>query len=74
MKLARLLRGSDCVNNKKAFTLIEMMLVIAIIVILSALFIVSLKNYLSKADSVSYSVESHQNNYAAAKSSVNALG
>ena len=60
-------------NNKKAFTLIEMMLTIGIIVILSSVLTSSVSSYVGKAQSASLGVESRQNKYEAAKSSVNAL-
>lgn len=61
-------------NNKKAFTLIEMMVSIGIIIILSSVFTASLTNYIGKANSASNGVESHQNKYEDAKTSVKALG
>lgn len=39
-------------KNKKGFTLIEMVLVIAIIVILASVLFVSIKGYLDKANAV----------------------
>jgi len=61
------------VNNKKAYTLIEMMVSIGIIVILSSVFTASLTIYMDKAHSASNGVDSHLNKYDAAKSSVNDL-
>jgi len=60
-------------KNKKGFTLIEIMVTIGIIIILSSILTFSLVNYFSKAQGASNSVESHQNKYDAAKSSVAAL-
>jgi len=60
-------------NNKKAFTLIEMMVSIGIIVILSSVLTSSVASYVGKAQSASNGVDSHLNKYDAAKSSVNAL-
>ena len=60
--------------NRKGFTLVEMMVSIGIIVILSSVVTVSAKSYLDKTKAVGSQVESHLNNYDAAKSSVDALG
>ena len=46
-------------KTKKGFTLIEMVLVIAIIVILAAVLIMGVSNYLQKADNAAASVEAH---------------
>lgn len=46
-------------KNKKGFTLIEMVLVIAIILILAAVLIISIGNYISKAQSAAASVKIH---------------
>ena len=46
-------------KTKKGFTLIEMVLVIAIIVILAAVLIMGVSNYLQKANNAAASVEAH---------------
>lgn len=46
-------------KSKKGFTLIEMVLVIAIIVILAAVLVMNIGTYLSKSKSAASSVESH---------------
>ena len=46
-------------KSKKGFTLIEMVLVIAIIVILAAVLVMNIGNYLDKAKSATSSVEEH---------------
>ena len=48
-------------KSKKGFTLIEMVLVIAIIVILAAVLVMNIGTYLSKSKSAASSVESHNN-------------
>ncbi len=46
-------------KSKKGFTLIEMVLVIAIIVILAAVLVMNVGEYLNKAKSATSSVEEH---------------
>ena len=46
-------------KTKKGFTLIEMVLVIAIIVIRAAVLIMGVSNYLQKANNAAASVEAH---------------
>ncbi|MBO7563829.1 MAG: type II secretion system protein [Clostridiales bacterium] len=46
-------------KNKKGFTLVEMVLVIAIIVILAAVVFFSVSSYLAKARSATAKIESH---------------
>lgn len=46
-------------KNKKGFTLIEMVLVIAIILILAAVLIISISGYIEKANSAKSAVEEH---------------
>lgn len=46
-------------KSKKGFTLIEMVLVIAIIVILAAVLVMNIGTYLNKAKSATSSVDSH---------------
>ena len=46
-------------KSKKGFTLVEMVLVIAIIVILAAVLVLGIGTYLNKAKSATSSVASH---------------
>ena len=46
-------------KTKKGFTLIEMVLVIAIIVILAAVLILGIGGYLQRADNAALSVSAH---------------
>lgn len=46
-------------KNKKGFTLIEMVLVIAIILILASVLIISIGTYIAKANSAKLKVETH---------------
>ncbi|MBR3033497.1 MAG: type II secretion system protein [Clostridiales bacterium] len=46
-------------KNRKGFTLVEMVLVIAIIVILAAVVFFSVANYLNKAKSATKSISEH---------------
>ena len=55
-------------KNKKGFTLIEMILVIAIIVILAAVLALGISNYLQKAEASASSLSLH--NYAISSVSV----
>ncbi len=61
-------------TRKKGFTLVEMMLVIAIIVILAAGFVVGISAYLNQANGAKNTVSSHNDKFSAAQSKVNALG
>jgi len=61
-------------KNIKGFTLLEMMVTIGIIIILSVVLTGSLIIYINQAQNASSGVESHQNKYDAAKSSVVILG
>jgi len=60
-------------KKKKGFTLIEMILVIALIVILTTVATSSLASYIKNARTVSSGAESHQNKYTVAKTAVDAL-
>ncbi len=60
--------------KKKGFTLVEMMLVIAIIVVLAAGFVVGISAYMNKANGAKNTVSSHNDKFSAAQSKVNALG
>ncbi len=48
-------------KNKKGFTLVEMVLVIAIIVILAAVVFFSVADYLNKAKSATSKIQEHNN-------------
>lgn len=61
-------------KKKKGFTLIEMILVIALIVILTTVATSSLASYIKNARTVSSGAESHQNKYTVAKTAVDGLG
>ena len=60
-------------KNKKGFTLIEMVLVIAIIVILAAVLIISIGTYLEKAHAAADLVSEHNLSVAAASAEIDAL-
>ena len=55
-------------KNKKGFTLIEMILVIAIIVILAAVLALGISNYIQKAEASASSLSEH--NYSISSASV----
>lgn len=59
-------------KNKKGFTLIEMVLVIAIIVILAAVMVISVSGYLAKASKAKADVISHNNAVGEASSAIDA--
>jgi len=59
-------------KNKKGFTLIEMVLVIAIIVILAAVMVISVTGYLSKAKTARVAVQSHNADLSYGMSEINA--
>ena len=46
-------------KNRKGFTLVEMVLVLAIIVILAGVLVIGIGTYLNKARNASYSVTQH---------------
>ncbi len=48
-------------KSKKGFTLVEMVLVIAIIVILAAVLIIGVGTYIQRAQNAASSVEEHNN-------------
>lgn len=60
-------------KNKKGFTLIEMILTIALIVVLTTVFTASLTTYITKSRAAAGQVEEHVNKYDAAKAAVMAL-
>jgi len=61
-------------KNKKGFTLIEMVLVIAIIVILASVMVISVGGYLNKAKSAKVKVESHNSEISSANAAIVAAG
>ena len=60
-------------KNKAGFTLIEMMLVIAIIVILSGVLLVGISKYITDAKSQSAKVDTHNNAASKAEKDVDKL-
>ena len=60
-------------KNKKGFTLIEMVLVIAIILILASVLIISIGTYMSKANTAKLKVSEHNASIAAASAAIDAL-
>lgn len=62
-------------KNRKGFTLVEMVLVIAIIVILAAVVFFSVADYLNKAKSATSEIEEHNSAVEAVTSEIdNILG
>ena len=61
-------------KNKKGFTLVEMVLVIAIIVILASVLFFSVSSYLNRAKSAKSKIETHNAAISAAASEVDAAG
>jgi type IV pilus assembly protein PilA len=59
------------IKSKKGFTLIEMMLVIAIIVILAGVLALSIGNYIARAKIAASSVSYHNAEISSAVSEVN---
>ena len=57
-------------KNKKGFTLIEMVLVIAIIVILAAVLALSITGYLNRAKNAASSVSDHNSELEARTSEI----
>ena len=57
-------------KTKKGFTLIEMVLVIAIIVILAAVLVMSIGTYLNKAKNAASSVADHNSSVSAVTSEI----
>ena len=55
-------------KNRKGFTLIEMILVIAIIVILAAVLALGISNYIQKAEASASSLSAH--NYSISSASI----
>jgi type IV pilus assembly protein PilA len=61
-------------KTKKGFTLIEMVLVIAIIVILAAVLVMNVGSYLNKAKNAASSVRSHNSSISIVTSVIEAGG
>ncbi|MBO4637773.1 MAG: type II secretion system protein [Clostridiales bacterium] len=59
-------------KSKKGFTLIEMVLVIAIIVILAAVLVMGIGTYIARARNAASSVKSHNSSVSAAVSAIDA--
>ena len=59
-------------KNKKGFTLVEMVLVIAIIVILASVLFFSVTDYLNKAKSAQQKISTHNDAINAATAEVDA--
>ena len=59
-------------KSKKGFTLIEMVLVIAIIVILAAVLVMNIGGYLSRAKNAASSVKEHNNSISGVTSAIDA--
>ena len=59
-------------KNKKGFTLIEMVLVIAIIVILASVMFIAVSSYIQKAQSAKLKLSTHNSEIAAVSSAVDA--
>lgn len=57
--------------QKKGFTLIEMVLVIAIIVILAAVMVISVSGYLKRASNVKKVVSSGSESFSSANKNIN---
>jgi len=60
-------------KNKKGFTLVEMVLVIAIIVILAAVVFFSVADYLNKAKSATSKIEEHNSAIEVVTSEIDAI-
>ena len=58
-------------KSKKGFTLVEMVLVIAIIVILAAVLVLGIGTYLNKAKAANSSVRKHNSDVASVNSDIN---
>ncbi len=59
-------------KTKKGFTLIEMVLVIAIIVILAAVLVMNIGTYLNRAKNAASSVKSHNSSISAVTAAIDA--
>ncbi len=60
------------IKTRKGFTLVEMVLVIAIIVILAAVLVLGIGSYLNKAKAAASSVISHNNSISILTSEIEA--
>lgn len=60
------------VKSRKGFTLVEMVLVIAIIVILAAVLVLGIGSYLNKAKAAASSVAVHNNSISIVNSEIEA--
>ncbi|MDY6338577.1 MAG: type II secretion system protein [Saccharofermentans sp.] len=60
-------------KSKKGFTLVEMVLVIAIIVILAAVLVLGIGAYLNKAKAAASSVVEHNSSVETVNSEINAV-
>ncbi len=61
-------------KSKKGFTLVEMVLVIAIIVILAAVLIIGVTKYLQAANAAKASIEQHNSAVGEVNSAIDAAG
>jgi len=57
-------------KTKKGFTLIEMVLVIAIIVILAAVLVMSIGSYINRAKNAASSIAAHNSSISAVTSAI----
>ena len=57
-------------KSKKGFTLVEMVLVIAIIVILAAVLVLGIGTYLNKAKAASSSIQAHNSSISLVNSEI----
>lgn len=58
-------------KSRKGFTLVEMVLVIAIIVILAAVLVLGIGSYINKAKQAAFSLESHNASVEAVTDEIN---
>ena len=59
-------------KSKKGFTLVEMVLVIAIIVILAAVLVLGIGTYLNKAKAASPSIQAHNSSISIVNAEIDA--
>ena len=59
-------------KSKKGFTLVEMVLDIAIIVILAAVLVLGIGTYLNKAKAASSSIQAHNKSFSLVNSEIDA--
>ncbi|MCQ2502319.1 MAG: type II secretion system GspH family protein [Saccharofermentans sp.] len=60
-------------KSKKGFTLVEMVLVIAIIVILAAVLVLGVGTYLNKAKAAASSISQHNNSVEAVNNEITSI-